>query len=147
MNDSDHSSPESTDKTDAYTSTGSWEEPGLTDPVDVGSTKLGSTKLGTLVGATNGSLEVSLNSEGRVVVQRWIDDPSKNQGFLLANVENGNSLRFDSREAAIADKRPRLTIDTSEAVPPTAIIVKPRDGGEADQDTRSGEVLVSIFPP
>ena len=46
-------------------------------------------------------------------VQSWLDNPSTNFGWLLVGNEalSETSKRFDSRENAIADNRPLLTVN------------------------------------
>ena len=45
-------------------------------------------------------------------VQRWLDDPTANFGWLLLGDESGirTSKRFDSRENPTGDHHPTLTI-------------------------------------
>ncbi|MCH8045152.1 MAG: tandem-95 repeat protein, partial [Planctomycetes bacterium] len=118
-----------------------WEEPGLIDPADAGT-----TILATLSGTTLGPLTVSLTAEGVDVVRRWIDDPSSNHGFLLSNADNSNSVRFDSREATTAANRPKLSIDFTfnDVEPPTATLLDPLDNGPADENATAGEVRVGL---
>ena len=60
------------------------------------------------------------SSEGmRDDVQRWLDDPASNFGWLLRGEEgvSRSVRRFDSRETAAASTRPALTLIYSEPVP------------------------------
>ena len=52
-------------------------------------------------------------------VQRWLDDPASNFGWLLRGEEGvpRSVRRFDSREAAVPLSRPMLTLIHSEPVP------------------------------
>ena len=123
------------------TTDSTWEDPGLSDPIDAGE-----VILGTLPGTALGPLMVSLTVEGLDLVQRWVNDPSSNHGFLLANTENTNSVRFDSREGATPEDRPKLSVDFDfvDTEPPTATLAFPADGGPADQDDDPGEVRVGL---
>ncbi|MCH8044616.1 MAG: tandem-95 repeat protein [Planctomycetes bacterium] len=118
-----------------------WEEPGAMDPSDAGT-----TILGTLSGIALGSLEVSLNAAGVALVQRWIENAETNQGFVLANADNNNSVRFDSREGTTAANRPLLAVDFQfdDGQPPVATIITPLDNGPEDENPASGEVRVGI---
>ncbi|MCH8044793.1 MAG: tandem-95 repeat protein [Planctomycetes bacterium] len=118
-----------------------WEEPGLLDPIDVGA-----TALGTVTPTGTGRITILLNSAGRATVKRWIEAPETNHGFLLANPDNRSGMKFNSREAANAVNRPRLTVDFNftDVDSPTATLVDPLDGGPADQDDDLGKVRVGI---
>jgi hypothetical protein len=121
------------------TTDSTWEDPGLTNPVDAGE-----VILGTLPGTALGPLTISLTPEGLDLVQRWVNDPGSNHGFLLANAENDNSVRFDSREGDVQEDRPKLSIefDFVDVEPPSAVLTFPEDNGPADQDDDPGEVRV-----
>jgi VCBS repeat-containing protein len=118
-----------------------WEEPGATDPSDAGT-----TILGTLPGIATGPLEVSLNGDGVALVQSWIENAETNHGFILANADNDNSMRFDSREGTTAANRPRLTVDFQfdDGEAPTATIITPQDNGPEDENPASGEVRIGL---
>ncbi|MCH8045296.1 MAG: tandem-95 repeat protein, partial [Planctomycetes bacterium] len=120
---------------------GTWEDPGLIDPIDAGE-----AILGTLPGTALGPLTISLTAEGLDLVQRWISDPSTNRGFLLSNPDNTNSVRFDSREGTTPEDRPKLSVDFDfiDTDPPTATLTFPADNGPADQDDDLGEVRVGL---
>lgn len=55
-------------------------------------------------------------------VQSWLDNPSTNFGWLLVGNEalSETSKRFDSRENAIADNRPLLTVNFTSVPEPSA---------------------------
>ncbi|MCH8047238.1 MAG: tandem-95 repeat protein [Planctomycetes bacterium] len=122
---------------------GTWEDPGLSNSVDAGE-----VILGTLPGTALGPLTISLTVEGLDLVQRWVNDPSSNHGFLLANADNTNSVRFDSREGTTPADRPMLSIDFDfdfvDIEPPTATLTFPEDNGPADQDDDLGEVRIGL---
>lgn len=83
-----------------------WQSAGAAGATDRGSTVLGE------VTASIGVIEIDLNAAGVAVVQNWINNPSKNYGFLIGEYSdaNENRLYFTSSEAPIADHRPTLTI-------------------------------------
>jgi hypothetical protein len=49
----------------------------------------------------------------RAVVQGWVDDPSSNNGLIIADPTNANGADFYSREAADGSQRPQLTVNTT----------------------------------
>ncbi|MCH8044584.1 MAG: tandem-95 repeat protein [Planctomycetes bacterium] len=120
---------------------GTWEDPGLGNPIDAGD-----VILGTLPGTALGPLTISLTVEGLDLVQRWVNDPSTNHGFLLANADNTNSERFDSREGDAPEDRPKLSIDFDfvDVDPPVATLTFPEDNGPDDRDDDLGEVRVGL---
>lgn len=68
------------------------------------------TSVATLIPTVNGKYKVALNASGVAAVQAWVNDPSKNFGFVLDAVDNMDGLAFDSSEAAVAQNRPALTV-------------------------------------
>jgi hypothetical protein len=46
-------------------------------------------------------------------VQSWVDNPSSNQGIIIANTTNTDAFDFSSREAATATNRPQLQVTYS----------------------------------
>ena len=54
-------------------------------------------------------------------VQAWLDEPASNFGWLLLGneTENRTAKRFDSRENAVAENRPRLDVVYAPQAPPT----------------------------
>jgi hypothetical protein len=93
----------------------SWELAGAR-----GASDRGTAVLGTVTGASLGSITVALNGEGIAAVQGWVNDPQKNHGFVLASTTNTNGLDLASREAAAATERPALVITYT---PPTTASV------------------------
>jgi uncharacterized protein YfiM (DUF2279 family) len=47
------------------------------------------------------------------MVQGWVDDPSSNNGLIIADPTNANGADFYSREAADGSQRPQLTVNTT----------------------------------
>jgi hypothetical protein len=92
----------------------SWSVPGAK-----GSTDRGSTVRGTVTATATGAVTVTLNSSGVSLVQSWVNSPSSNHGFLLADSANADSLQFASREATTASQRPRLEVTY---VPPSTTV-------------------------
>jgi acid phosphatase type 7 len=54
------------------------------------------------------------------VVQGWVDDPSSNQGIILANTTNTDGFDFYSRESTTSSQRPMLTLDLGATVDTTS---------------------------
>jgi hypothetical protein len=76
-----------------------------------GATDRGDAPLGTIEAYTTGLYAMKLNPDGRDVVQRWIDDPSTNHGFVIATAGFAEGFAFASREAANVAQRPLLSVD------------------------------------
>jgi hypothetical protein len=66
--------------------------------------------LGVITASSAGPHVIDLNDAGRTLVQRWIEDPATNHGLIVANYDGPDSVQFDSREAAVPDNRPRLSL-------------------------------------
>jgi len=95
-----------------YSLTNGWEIPGALGAQDRGDLVLGSfSPTGTGMGIIN------LNSDGMALVQSWVDSPTSNHGFIIANSSATDGADFDSREASTASTRPKLTIRYSEDQP------------------------------
>jgi hypothetical protein len=78
----------------------------------------GTTVLGTLNVTAKGKATITLNAAGIAVVQQWVDNPNSNFGLIFQNYANSNhKLTFDSREAANAANRPKLTLQYSKPLP------------------------------
>jgi hypothetical protein len=54
------------------------------------------------------------------LVQRWVDDPSSNQGIIIADAANTDGFDFHSQESATSSQHPRLTVNLTSAPPPSA---------------------------
>lgn len=92
------------------TSATPWQAPGL-----AGSADRGRVVLGRVAPAAPGRYSLKLNPEGVAVVQAWVDDPSRNHGFLIAHPTHDDAILVASREAAAPPDRPRLVVTS---VPP-----------------------------
>jgi len=68
------------------------------------------TVLGSVLGSTAGTLNVSLNAAGLAKVQTWINSPASNFGFILLDYSQSNGLDFSSSEASTVSQRPKLTV-------------------------------------
>jgi hypothetical protein len=82
-----------------------WEIPGA-----YGSGDRDSTILGTITPSSSGLNTISLNTTGVAVVQTWINNPSSNHGFILADSNNTNGADFSSRETSTISNRPMITL-------------------------------------
>ncbi|HEX7841156.1 MAG TPA: DUF3616 domain-containing protein [Kofleriaceae bacterium] len=74
-----------------------------------GATDRATTPLGLIRAPSTGTFTIVLNSIGVSVVQRWVTDPSKNHGLIIAGTDNDNRLEFQSREGSRSG-RPRLDV-------------------------------------
>jgi len=88
-----------------YSSTNGWEIPGA-----LGSQDRGDMVLGSFSPTGTGPYVINLNSEGMALVQAWVDNPTSNHGFIIANGTATDGADFDSREALTANNRPKLTV-------------------------------------
>lgn len=82
-----------------------WRVPGARSPQD-----RGNEVLGTVAPRAKGTLKVLLLPAAEQVIQGWIRNPASNHGFILANDGNADGFKFHSRESAVPERRPRLTI-------------------------------------
>lgn len=81
-----------------------------TTPGAKGAGDRGTTALATVEPRATGAYTVTLNAAGVAAIQRWVDSPSTNHGFIVANASSGDGFAFSSREATTASRRPRLTV-------------------------------------
>jgi lysophospholipase L1-like esterase len=95
-----------------YSSTNGWEIPGA-----LGSQDRGDMVLGSFSPTETGPYVINLNSEGMALVQAWVDNPTSNHGFIIANDSATDGADFDSREALTASNRPKLAVRYSGAQP------------------------------
>jgi len=110
---------------------GAWATAGAKGATDRESTVLGSLSANSAGSATN-----SLNSSGISKVQSWVQKPSSNYGFVIADTTNDDGIGFDSKEGTSAPKLQVTYTDSSSSPPPsppsTPIF---SDGFERDSDT------------
>lgn len=80
-----------------------------------GTNDRGTTILGLVTGTGLGTKVITLNSEGIAVLQRWIDNPGQNHGFVFQDFDNANTDDLDlaSSDAKSAVTRPKLTISVT----------------------------------
>lgn len=70
----------------------------------------GSEALGTVAPRAKGEIRVLVLPAGEALIQSWIRLPASNHGMILANDSNADGFKFSSRESAIHDRRPKLTL-------------------------------------
>jgi hypothetical protein len=70
----------------------------------------GTTALGALAASSMGTYQITLNAAGIAAVQKWINDPSMNHGFIIQDYSNSSGADFTTREGSTASQRPKLTI-------------------------------------
>ncbi|MCE9666341.1 Ig-like domain-containing protein [Myxococcus stipitatus] len=89
------------------------------------------TTFPTVVSLHDVSLDVA-------VVQSWVDDPSTNQGLMLANTQVGKVAKLFTALASQPERRPVLTIEytapapRSDNTPPTVAITSPTAGATVE---------------
>jgi Bacterial Ig-like domain len=66
------------------------------------------TAVGTIKPTTTGKQTITITPS---VVQGWVDNPSSNQGIVIANTTNTDGFDFYSRESTTSSQRPTLTLD------------------------------------
>jgi hypothetical protein len=84
-----------------YASGSPWEVAGAKGALDRG------VQVGSISPAILGKQTFTLSAP---VVQRWIDDPSSNNGIIIANATNNDAFDADSRESTSAGNRPQVTV-------------------------------------
>ncbi len=76
-----------------------------------GSDDRGSTVLASITAPLAGPRTFQLNGAGVAMVQSWINDPAANHGILIENYAGASDgVDFESREAAVATNRPKLSV-------------------------------------
>lgn len=80
-----------------------------------------------LLPTANGKKTVSLAAAGIAALQAWVNDPGKNNGFVIDATNNADGLIFDSADATVATNRPRLAVTYVAPVvpPPSTSFVHP----------------------
>ena len=95
-----------------YSAGNTWETAGANGASDRGSVVLGQMQPQSV----DDFYTLSLNEDGIALIQRWVDDPSSNRGFIALDYANASDgAIFHSREASAADTRPKLTLDYAAA--------------------------------
>jgi len=118
-----------------YSSGNTWQTPGA-----LGSNDRGNTALDTFAPSSKGLYNIILNSDGVALVQSWVDNPTSNHGFIIANGSATDGGDFDSREASTASTRPKLTVRFSEDQPTLC------DGdSEPDGDVDGSDLVQAIY--
>ena len=85
------------------------------------------TVAGTVTPSATGERTFALSA---AVVQRWVDNPTTNQGIIVANATNTDGFDFYSRESSTSSQRPRLTLNVEgvdNTAPETTIDSGPSD--------------------
>ncbi|MBA4106852.1 MAG: hypothetical protein C0485_13960 [Pirellula sp.] len=77
-----------------------------------GSLDRGTTVLGTITATATGVRNVVLNAAGLAVVQRWVNNPATNFGFVIQDYVNTikDDLIISSKNDAVAANRPQLQL-------------------------------------
>lgn len=83
----------------------SWQIPGAR-----GTNDSYRTLLGTLTPKTGGIYNINLNSFGRDLIQKWIDNPSINYGIIISNSTEKDAAQFNASEDQVIAVRPKLLI-------------------------------------
>ncbi|HXG60257.1 MAG TPA: DNRLRE domain-containing protein [Planctomycetota bacterium] len=126
-----------------YRTGSSWEVPGAK-----GSGDRGTTVRGKLTGTSTGLQTMALNADGVALIQQWVDNPSSNFGFIIANASNTDGIDLSSREIGTASRRPKLAVTY---VPASTTTAKESDVVESEDpvepDPTSPEVLAETPEP
>src|SRR5215213_3470168 len=98
-----------------------WEVAGAKGPLDKEATVAGS-----ITPSVKGKNTLTLPL---AVVQGWVDNPTTNQGIIIANPSSTRGFNFDSREDTDPTRRPQLTLDLSpDTTPPETTIASGPSG-------------------
>jgi hypothetical protein len=84
-----------------YAAGQTWEVAGAKGSLDRG------IQVGSLAASKTGQRNFTLSSS---LVQGWVDNPSSNNGILIASSTSADDLVFSSREAATSGNRPQLSV-------------------------------------
>jgi hypothetical protein len=84
-----------------YAANNPWEVAGAKGSLDRG------TQVGSVPAPKVGKQTFTLPAS---VVQGWIENPSSNQGIIIANATNTDGFDFSSREVATSGDRPQLNV-------------------------------------
>jgi hypothetical protein len=84
-----------------------WQSAGAKGTLD-----RGTTVLGTVTPSATGIRNITLNAAGLAVVQKWINNPATNFGFIIQDYANASDddLIFSSKESALTANRPQLQV-------------------------------------
>jgi hypothetical protein len=104
-----------------------WGQAGASATTDRDAAPLATTGAGT------GKQTYAFNAAGVAIVQQWIAGTRANYGVAIADTTLTDGLDFNSRESAVVDNRPRLTI--SYVLPASGPLPGDLDGnGAVDAD-------------
>jgi hypothetical protein len=106
-----------------------WQSPGGGGVGDRGAAPLETVPAGSF--SSVGERTVDFGQPMRCEVQRWVDDPGGNFGFMLVNAFS-DGMNCASNEEAVPQVRPKLTVVYGPAGTPSPCI----DGGVPDAGTR-----------
>ena len=85
-----------------YAAAKSWQIAGAKGSLD-----RGATEVGTVSPSATGKQTFALSP---AVVQSWVDNPSSNNGIIIANATNADGFTFSSRESTTSSLRPQLNV-------------------------------------
>ena len=111
-----------------------WEFPGAGGSSDAGSEVLGAIRNPD---SDDDFYTISLNAAAIALIQRWINDPSSNYGFIAHDyVNSSDGTIFHSREVSTPDTRPKLTLDYTPSgnSPPIARFTASQQSGSLSVD-------------
>ncbi len=119
-----------------------WATAGASSPTD-----MNPEPIGEFLPTSTGWHPIPLSASGIALVQRWVDDPGTNYGFMIMHGENPNAVAFASTTYSEENRRPILSVGFRRMTaitpqPPgeaTAVFQQGLDGYQGVEDTQISE--------
>lgn len=113
------------DQAEAGDATWRWRDYGVAEWSTRGGDFVAEASAATLVGAPNQTYTWAGTPLLVADVQRWIDNPATNHGWILigAELDAQNAKRFDSGESPFATQRPLLVVQAAPVPEPAASLM------------------------
>ena len=68
------------------------------------------TLMGQFSPGFKGTYNITFTTEGRAVIQKWLDDPASNKGIYITSAGTGDGIDMRSSEYKLVNQRPRLVV-------------------------------------
>jgi hypothetical protein len=127
---------EATATWDVYASGEPWEAAGARGPLD-----RDATVVGKVTPWATGKRAFSLSPS---VVQGWVDQPTSNQGVIIADAENTDGFGFYSGEASDSRQRPWLAINLSTTTIDPVLVGAGQIASSNNNDEATAQLLDGI---